>query len=167
MLLAVLGGVPSPATAAECPTGWGSLQEQHKPFKFRGSVANVRAGRHACFDRLVVDFDAGQRPWFVVSYQKSFRLDGSGTRVPLRGGAVLRIDVRTADWVEPGYRPSNRREIVDVSGFRTLRQVAWQSGFEGYAAVGVGLRARLPFRVWGYRDSRGRSHLVVDVAHEW
>jgi hypothetical protein len=51
---------------------------------------------------------------------------------------------------------------VNVSGYRTFRQVAWAGSFEGQTNIGLGVRARLPFRVF---TMPGR--LVVDVAHLW
>jgi hypothetical protein len=51
---------------------------------------------------------------------------------------------------------------VNVSGYRTFRQVAWAGSFEGVTTVGLGTRARLPFRVF---TLPGR--VVVDVAHRW
>ncbi len=60
------------------------------------------------------------------------------------------------------YRPANRAELVNVTGYRTFRQVAWAGSFEGESTVGLGTRARLPFRVFTLP-----GHLVVDVAHAW
>lgn len=57
-----------------------------------------------------------------------------------------------------------------MTGFRTFRQVAWAGTFDGESTVGLGIRARLPYRVilivgpsWNGEDRR----LVVDVAHRW
>jgi len=49
-----------------------------------------------------------------------------------------------------------------VAGYTTFRQVAWGGSFEGYSTVGLGVRARLPFRAF-----RSTNHLVIDVAHHW
>jgi hypothetical protein len=57
---------------------------------------------------------------------------------------------------------ANRAELVDVTGFQTFRQVAWAGSFEGTTSVGLGVRARLPFRVITLAD-----RIVVDVAHFW
>ena len=48
----------------------------------------------------------------------------------------------------PTYVPADRNELVNVTGWRTFRQVAYGGSFEGYTTIGVGLRARLPFRVF-------------------
>ena len=68
------------------------------------------------------------------------------------------------------FRPANRAEVVDVSGFSTFRQVAWGGSYEGKTTLGLGVRARLPFRVLvlagapGYPDG---ARVVIDVAHAW
>ena len=58
--------------------------------------------------------------------------------------------------------------MPDVSGFTTFRQVVWAGSFEGQSTVGLGVRARLPFRVFTPNDTATRtSRLVIDVAHRW
>ena len=56
---------------------------------------------------------------------------------------------------------------MNVSGYRTFRQVAWAGSFEGQSTVGLGLRARLPFRVTAVDGPGTGSRLVIDVAHSW
>lgn len=63
--------------------------------------------------------------------------------------------------------PVNGSELVDVSGFRTFRQVAGAGTFEGQATLGVGTRARLPFRTFVLDGPGSGSRLVLDVAHRW
>ena len=46
--------VPSSANAAGCRTAWGSTAEQQRVMS-GALVTGVRAGRHASFDRLVID----------------------------------------------------------------------------------------------------------------
>ena len=64
------------------------------------------------------------------------------------------------------YRPANPRELVNVTGYTTFRQVAWAGTFEGQTSMGLGVRARLPFRAFTIHDATG-SRLVIDVAHRW
>jgi hypothetical protein len=72
------------------------------------------------------------------------------------------------DQGRPTYTPADRREVVDVSGYRTLRQVAWLGSFEGRTGLGIGTRARLPFRAFVLEgSSAGVDRLVIDVAHRW
>jgi hypothetical protein len=65
------------------------------------------------------------------------------------------------------YRPANRRELVDVSGFDTFRQVAYAGSFEGETTLGLGVRARLPFTAYVLPGPGSSSRVVIDVAHLW
>lgn len=158
------------ASATECATPWGSLAKS-RAHPISRQVTDVRSGRHHCFDRLVVDLGgAGEGGvGYRVEYRAHVVADGSGRRVPLRGGARLSIivDAPTYDVDgDPTYRPADRRELVAVDGYRTFRQVAWAGTFEGQTTIGLGVRARLPLRVFVLRDPDG-SRLVIDVAHTW
>jgi hypothetical protein len=65
------------------------------------------------------------------------------------------------------FIPVNRSEVTNVSGYHTFRQVAWAGSFEGYTTLGLGVRARLPFKVYTLDGPGSGSRLVVDVAHYW
>ena len=176
-VLAALGVVaPAQAGASPyCGITWGSQPKSASAPADREVLYDVRAGRHACFDRLVVDV-GGQDTTFgsySVRYVPVVRQDGSGDAVPVRGAADLEIVVRAPAYDEQGrptYLPANRREAVDVAGFRTFRQVAYAGSFEGSTTLALGVRARLPFRVFsvtGTPNSDGTPRLVIDVAHRW
>ncbi|MEV5967714.1 hypothetical protein AB0L70_38460 [Kribbella sp. NPDC051952] len=156
--------------AVSCPTGWGSLPEANSRMA-PGSVTNVRTGRHACFDRLVVDVRGRTAPGYDVRYVNNVYTDGAGFLVPLRGGAKLQIVVRAPayDGVtgKPTYLPKNGKELTNVAGYTTFRQVAAAGSFEGQTTVGLGVRARLPFRVYTLAGPGSNTRLVIDVAHHW
>lgn len=156
------------AVAAKCPTGWGSLPEASK-YAGPGVLTNVRTGQHACFDRIVFDVK-GKPSWFRVQYVKNVSTVGEGALVPLRGGAKLAIVVSVSSYDAAGhstYNPANRKELTNVRGYRTFRQVAAAGSFEGETTIGLGLRARLPFRVFTLTGPGTTSRIVVDVAHRW
>ena len=162
----------APAAAADAPycgITWGSLPKQASA-PGGGQLTNVRAGQHACFDRLVLDVSRGRVGSYWVNYVSEVRMDGSGFLVPLRGGAKLQVTASVPDhdaYYRPTYRPADRAELVDVTGYRTFRQVAWAGSFEATTTVGLGVRARLPFRVFVLAGPGTGSRLVVDVAHRW
>ena len=54
-----------------------------------------------------------------------------------------------------------------MSGYRTFRQVAYAGSFEGQTTIGLGVRARLPFRVFTLAGPGSNTRLVIDVAHTW
>lgn len=161
--------VPSSANAAApyCGLTWGSTPEYSKVYT-GDVITNVRSGRHACFDRLVVDLRGGDVPGYRVAYT-AVTEQGSGKAVPLRGAADLRIIVHAPAYKDgkATYLPKNRKEVVDVSGYRTFRQVAWAGSFEGQTTIGLGVRARLPYRVFVLDGPGNHTRVVVDVAHRW
>ena len=167
MLIVGLGLVaPSAATAAPyCGITWGSLAKTSSATTY-GHLANVRAGKHACFDRLVFDIK-GKRAGYDVRYASVYT-EGKGDRVPLRG-TDLRIIVKAPAYADgkATYNPRNKSNIVKVQDFRTFRQVAWAGSFEGQTTIGLGVRARLPFRAFTLNGPGSQSRLVIDVAHRW
>jgi hypothetical protein len=136
----------------------------------QGDLTNVRTGRHACFDRLVLDVDGKITNGYSVRYVTQVRAEGSGFVVPLRGGARLAVIARVPAYDDLGnatYTPADTRELRNVAGYRTFRQVAWAGSFEGQTTLGLGVRARLPFRVFTLAGPGDGSRLVIDVAHRW
>lgn len=177
LVTAVVAAVAGPGTAQAAPycgISWGSTAESASTGD-REMVHDVRTGRHACFDRLVVDLNGEDTSFgsYDVRYVPVVHQDGSGWPVPVRGAADLQIvlDAPIYDGNgDPTYRPADREELADVSGYPTFRQVALASSFEGRTTLALGVRARLPFRVIvlpGVAASDHGPRLVVDVAHRW
>jgi predicted PurR-regulated permease PerM len=159
----------SASAAPYCEITWGSLPKQASGGT-GGELTNVRAGQHACFDRLVLDVRGGQVGMYWVNYVPEVRTEGAGFLVPLRGGAKLQVTAAVADHdanYRRTYRPANPAELVNVAGYWTFRQVAYAGSFEATTTVGLGVRARLPFRVFVLAGPGTGSRLVIDVAHRW
>ena len=170
---------PAPSVGAAtpyCGITWGSLAKSD-PAMSSAAMTNIRAGRHECWDRLVFDFTAplvqfpGQAVGYSVGYVPVVTDDGTGDPVPLAGGAFLQVAIH-ADAYDvntgiPTYNPPDRFHAVNVTGFQTLRQVYFGGTFEGITTVGMGVRARLPFRVFTLAGPGNGSRLVIDVAHRW
>ncbi len=172
-LTALVLTVPAQA-APYCGITWGSTAKTHTAADTE-MVNGVRAGRHACFDRLVIDI-GGQDVSFDsydVRYVPLVYSDGKGDAVPVRGAADLQVIVRAPAYDQHGnatFTPANRREVVNVAGYTTFRQVAWAGTFEGQTTLALGVRARLPFRVFtlaGTPNSDDTPRMVIDVAHRW
>lgn len=156
---------PASATpSASCSVTWGSLAKTVNPTgAVPTHVTDLRSGRHTCYDRVVWDLAAGS-PTVEVEYVKQVVADGSGQPVALRGGAYLHVVLQGT---EPPSWSRNRNELVPTTGYQTLRQVAWANAFEGYDSYGVGVRARLPYRVFVLQGPGTGSRVVLDIAHHW
>jgi hypothetical protein len=168
MLVALLAPAAT-ATTPSCTIRWGSLPKQ-APDYTAGPLFNVRVGQHACYDRLVIDVTGRTAPGYRVAYVPAVTQDGSGEVVPLRGGAFLQVTVNAPAYNERGgvtlpIPPDE--ELANVRGFRTFREVAWAGSFEGRTTIGLGVRARLPFRVFTLSGPGDQTRLVLDVAHHW
>jgi len=167
-LLAPASAAPATSTAsALCHYTWGSLPKANSTMT-AGPLTNIRAGRHTCFDRIVIDLRGGATG-YRVEYVSQVVAPGSGNIVAVRGGAKLQVTINAPAYDSQGrptYRPANPAEAVNVAGYQSLRQVRWLSSYEGSSTVGVGVRARLPFRVMTLADA-GSSRLVIDIAHNW
>lgn len=154
-----------------CGIYWGSLPRTNGTALTTGTVDNVRAGRHSCFDRLVVDVDdVPGSMTYDVRYVDVLRGGGSGQEIDLDGGATLQIVLRAPAYDDEGqatYTPSNPMRLVDVSNWSTFRQVAMAGSFEGQTTFGLGVRARLPYRVFVLDGPGAGARLVIDVAHRW
>ncbi len=154
-------------TAAYCGITWGSLAKSGGDFS-SAPLTNVRGGRHDCYDRIVLDI-AGADNGFTVSYVSTV-YDEGGQAIPLRGGAFLSIQLKNPAYDANGastYNPANPAELLNVTGWSTFRQAAWGGSYEGYTTVGLGVRARLPFRAFALDGPGSGSRVVIDVAHKW
>jgi hypothetical protein len=171
-LVALVVATPAQA-AAYCGITWGSLAKGASGADpMFDHVTGIRAGQHPCYDRLVIDLaDAQGFNAYDVRYVTQVYREGSGTAVPLRGGAELQIVVHSNAIDRAGrvtFAQANPAEVVNVAGYRTFRQVASAGSFEGQTTLGLGVRARLPFRAFVTPGATaGTVRVVVDVAHLW
>ncbi len=162
----------SSSAAPACHTvSWGSLVKKSAKTTTH-PVTNVRTGRHACFDRMVVDLGRSGKgtTGFTVKYVSAVTAPGSGKRIPVRGGATLQVIVNAPSYDAAGratYRPANPRELTNVAGYATFRQLALAGSFEGRTTIALGVRARLPMHVFVLPNADGGQRLVIDVQHHW
>ncbi|GAA2336355.1 AMIN-like domain-containing (lipo)protein [Streptomyces violaceusniger] len=157
-------------SSAVCATAWGSL-EKTAPLAGGKPLENVRTSQNECYDRMVFDIKgatAADKTGFRVGYVQTLNQAGTGDPIAVGGGAILEIKVGASTYdYEAGERtyPGQARQQlpgVDVSGYQTFRDTRFASSFEGETQIGLGVRARLPFRVL-----QSDGHVIVDVAHSW
>ena len=178
----VVGSAPSvtamtTATAAAAPycgITWGSVQKMSTAGT-SAPIVGARTGRQTCYDRLVVDLAGKPAPGYIVRYTNGLHGIGNGEPLAVSGGAVLTVTL-----IAPTYDSSGRPTVswrdgthvvrpdqFTAGGYRTFRDLVYGGNFEGETALGLGVRARLPFRVFTLDGPGGATRLVVDVAHRW
>ncbi|MCF3144470.1 AMIN-like domain-containing (lipo)protein [Streptomyces platensis] len=165
---AATGPVGKDAPATACSTVWGSGNKSATDANAT-PLTNVKTSRNACYDRMVFDIGgAGGKVGYHVGYVDAFHQDGSGEKIPVNGGAILQIFVSA-----PSHDPATGKQTyagtagkplpgVNLAGYRTFKDTKFGASFEGQTQVGLGVRAKLPFRV-----QQSGHDLIVDVAHTW
>ncbi len=127
--------------------------------------ADMRVGRHDCYDRWVFEFagDGGEPGWSVTPHDASaFVVDPSGEMLaPVLFGTAS-LEVSFGAWYDG--TPLGEDPYLGVSGTGLLgggiTEARILSGFEGITQVGIGLDEVRPYRVF-WLDDPGR--LVIDV----
>ncbi|MEU8784462.1 hypothetical protein [Streptomyces sp. NPDC048637] len=165
---AATGPVGKAAPATTCSTVWGSGTKSATDAN-TAPLKNIKTGRNACYDRMVFDISgATGKRGYHVGYVDTFHQDGSGEKIPVNGGAILQIYVSA-----PSHDPATGKQTytgtagkplpgVNLAGYRTFKDTKFGASFEGQTQVGLGVRAKLPFRVL-----QSGHELIVDVAHTW
>jgi hypothetical protein len=168
MMLAAMSIFTATAQASAAPycgITWGSLPKSGGVMS-TAPLTNIRTGQNNCYDRMVFDF-SGSASGYRVQYVDNVYADPSGMLIPLSGGAKLQIVALAPAYDSSGHSTypgvvGHTLPRVNLSGYQTFRDAKFAGSFEGQTTVGLGVRARLPFRVFTL-DSR----LVIDVAHQW
>ena len=153
--------VRTAAAAPYCGITWGSLAKSGGTLS-QARLIEARTGRHTCYDRVVFEFN-GAANGYSVHYGEAYT-EGQGQPMsPITaGGALLAVSLRAP---ASTYRTGDH--VANVTGYRTLRDVVFGGSFEGYTTFAVGVRARLPYRVFVLSGPGTHSRIVLDVAHQW
>lgn len=164
------GAATRAATAPYCGITWGSLEEAGGTLS-PAPLLTTRTGQHDCWDRLVFEFD-GAANGYRVGYASEVYTEGKGDPLSglTAGGALIGVHLRNPTYDLSGnqrYAYAVGAHVADVTGYRTLRDVVFGGSFEGYSTFAVGVRARLPFRVFVLAGPGSHSRIVLDVAHAW
>jgi hypothetical protein len=157
----------STTAAPYCGITWGSLPKAAEQMS-QAQLLETRTGRHDCYDRVVFEF-AGSANGYRVEYGEAYTQGRGDALSPYTaGGALLNVVL-----LEPAYGPSGSYphasgdHVANVVQYRTLRDVVFGGSFEGYTTFAVGVRARLPYRVFTLTGPGTHSRIVIDIAHQW
>ncbi|MBC3192028.1 hypothetical protein H7X46_13225 [Pseudonocardia sp. C8] len=165
---ALTPAVPAGAATPACDLTWGSLPETAAPMN-PSPLVTTRTGQHQCWDRVVFQIAGSVGAGWDVRYVDTVVQDGSGTPLRVPGGARLAVVLHHPAYDEAGDATYLHRvgPVANVTGYRTLRSVVFGGSFEGYTTFGVGVRGRLPFRVFALPGPGGDTRIVLDVLHSW
>jgi hypothetical protein len=123
----------------------------------------IRAARHEGYDRIVFQF-ARAIPGYRVRYVKRpVREDGSGRRVPVKGGFVLRVRIDNAsgaDLTQESAPATYTGPLRFDPHTPEVAELVRAGDFEGVLTWVAGLRDRVDFRV---TTLKAPHRLVVDV----
>lgn len=145
----VAGAVVVPAAAdAQSPPAFSQL-------------TNIRVGRHATFDRVVLDFRGPLPNSFRASWVSGLVADGSGRPVSLPGNKFVSVVMQNAS----GFDLSGRRTYPGPTKFttrqlRNIEAVAITGDFEHVLSVGLGMRHRTWLHTFTLTNP---NRLVIDV----
>ncbi|GII24627.1 AMIN-like domain-containing (lipo)protein [Planosporangium mesophilum] len=163
-------GMMRASTAAPyCGITWGS-QDRSADALSTAVLLYSRTGQHDCYDRVVFEFD-GPANGYAISYGEAYT-EGQGLALSpyTAGGAVLKVTLLAPAYYQSGaeaYPYRSGDHTANVVGYQTLRDVVFGGSFEGYTSFAVGVRARLPYRVFVLSGPGTHSRIVLDVAHRW
>lgn len=123
-------------------------------------ILDARLGRHAHFDRLVLDV-SGPLTGYDVRYVRTLTYDGSGKTVPLKGKAFLQIRVSPANaHCHNGLNVYSGPRLTRP-GMPTIKGLAFTGDFEAVVSFGLALDHKAGFRVFILHQP---NRIVIDVA---
>lgn len=125
-------------------------------------VVNLRTGRHATYDRIVVDLTGGfPGPGYHVGYARAL-VGPSGKAVHLPGKSFLTVGLSpAAAHTDAGTSLLSERGVLTYD-YPTLRGSALVEDFEGRVTFGLALSRHAAFRAF---ELTSPSRLVIDVRH--
>lgn len=122
------------------------------------TVTGIRVAHHQTYDRAVFDLAGDGLPGWEVKYVDAAKSQGSGQEIELAGDAILRVLLNNIVY-PPG---DNQLEMGSLPGADTIREVYFDTSYEGYTQAFLGLDSKVPFRAFALE---GPPRLVVDVVH--
>ncbi|HEX5404885.1 MAG TPA: hypothetical protein VFX16_21560 [Pseudonocardiaceae bacterium] len=124
-------------------------------------LSDIRVGRHATYDRIVLDFHGPVPRQFTAAWVPVLTQDPSGKRVALRGNKFLNVVVHgTSRFDVTGRLVFHGPTRFNTPQLTNVRAVAITGDFERVLSVGVGAR----HRSWVHLFTLTRpSRLVIDI----
>lgn len=149
---------PLPSAAATPPFQAGTRPDTADGQGMPVTLTDIRVGHHDGFDRVVFDLGGSGRAGWTASYVDTARSQGSGDPVEVAGAAIIEVVLTNTGYPDDtgveAYAGPRR-----LGGASVVREVAFDSLYEGQTQLFVGVSGELPFRVYAL-DGR----VVLEVA---
>lgn len=123
------------------------------------NVTNVRVGRHATFDRVVLDLEGEGTPGWFAEFNTDPRQDGSGFPVEFEGATSIDLWVDGLEMPGQDYQPIGTKP--GAGGVVT--EVVAGGWFEGQSQFVIGLPGERPYSIQMIDNPQ---RLVVDILHQ-
>ncbi|HEX3649699.1 MAG TPA: hypothetical protein VHV49_14845 [Pseudonocardiaceae bacterium] len=124
-------------------------------------LTDIRVGRHATYDRIVLDFRGPAPSTWHAAWVRTLTADPSGRRITLPGKALLSVTARPASATDVnGHRTYTGPTSFRTPQLATVEAVAITGDFERVLSIGFGTRH--PSWVHVFRLT-APNRLVVDV----
>ncbi|MCS5478099.1 AMIN domain-containing protein [Corynebacterium sp. YIM 101645] len=153
---------PTPTTTPPATSHLGSPDTSPKQQDAEAGlmkVTNVRVGRHADFDRVVLDLTGDGSPGWRADFNTDPRQDGSGFPVEFQGETSIELWLDNLEMPGDDYLP-----IGTVNGAGgVVTEVVAGTWFEGQSQFVIGLPGERPYSVQLIENP---PRLVVDILHQ-
>jgi hypothetical protein len=126
-------------------------------------VTDLRFGVHDGYDRLVIDLEGDGDPSWRAEYVDVPTGDASGLVVDLKGNAFIDLAVRGMMYPgEDGAPPYGGPNQILPTNSGVVREVRFDSVFEGVMHIFVGVESKEPFRVFLIKNP---TRIVLAAPH--
>jgi hypothetical protein len=124
-------------------------------------LTNIRVGRHATYDRVVLDFRGGPPNSFSAKWVSGLVADGSGLPISLPGNKFVSVVMQNAS----GFDLAGQRTYLGPTKFttrqlRNVEAVTITGDFEHVLSIGLGTRHRAWLHTFTLTNP---NRLVIDV----
>ena len=154
---------PTPPTTPPATSALGSpnlSEKRREPSTLaQVDITNVRVGRHADFDRVVLDLQGEGTPGWSTRFKTDPVQDGSGFPVEYEGETSLELAISGLAMPGADYQPIGT--VPGAGGVVT--EVIPGGWFEGMSFVVIGLTGERPYSIQMLENP---PRLVVDILHE-
>jgi hypothetical protein len=161
------GAATSEPTPEAPPTSTDTVTDPAGPTAPAAVLAAIRTADRGSYDRVVFEF-TGTFGGYSVGYVDELTEDPTGDPVELAGTAILAVAIQGAT-MNNAFQTSDTVPLAAYTGPKritpnlpSIKEVADAGDFEAVLSMGVGVGAKVGFRVLKLADP---ARLVIDIAH--